>query len=160
MSLDAIVEFRGWIHYLLLFIGHIHWGTSLSLSIRSKQGIGAGSLPQNRWYNDDCRDKYRQLKLSRLGGIITTNKAHKEMGNMICRKRQTWEASQIRTSTICSWVTSVPLPGGDYGNKTKTPIKDRNTWYTYTEKLYQAPNQPCIPMPSSPRPTVWRRLRE
>ena len=36
----------------------------------------------------------------------------------------------------------------------QTPVKDPNTWHTYIERFYHVPNQPPIPMPSTPRPTT------
>ena len=37
----------------------------------SSQGR-VGSMPQNRWYDEDCRDLHRQLKVLQLSGTITS----------------------------------------------------------------------------------------
>ena len=34
-----------------------------------------GSMPQNKWYDEDCRELYRQLKVSRLSGTISSVQA-------------------------------------------------------------------------------------
>ena len=44
----------------------------------SNQGR-VGSIPQNRWYDEDFRELYRLLKVSQLGGTITVVQARKEM---------------------------------------------------------------------------------
>ena len=51
-------------------------------------------MPQNRWYDDDCKDLHRELKVSQLNGTITPIQVRKEMCTMTRRKRQSWEASQ------------------------------------------------------------------
>lgn len=38
--------------------------------------------------------------------------------------------------------------------RTPTPIADPQTWHTYAEGLYHAPQQPPIPQPQEPRPTT------
>ena len=60
---------------------------NLPYTKHSNQGR-VGSMPQNRWYDDDCRDLHRQLKVSYLSGTITSIQAHKEMLKMTRRKRQ------------------------------------------------------------------------
>ena len=52
-----------------------------------------GSIPHNRWYDEDRRDFYRQLKVSRLSGSISSVQVCKEMCKMKRRKRRAWEAS-------------------------------------------------------------------
>ena len=114
-----------------------------------------GSMPQNKWYDEDCRELYRQLKVSRLSGTLSSVQARKEMRKMTRRKRRAWEASQY-------WELYHMLMSRDCAlawkrlrePRSQTPIEDPNIWHTYTERLYHVPNQPPIPLPSTPRPTM------
>ena len=120
----------------------------------SNQGR-VGSMPQNRWYEEDCRELHRQLNVSQLSGTITSVQARNEMYKMTRPKRRVWEASEY-------WELYHMLMSIDCAttwkrlreSRPQTPIEDPNTCHTYTERLYQVPNQPPIPMPSTPRPTM------
>ena len=120
----------------------------------SNQGR-VGSMPQTRWYDEDCRNLHRQLKVSQLGGTITAIQARKEKRKMARHKRRVWETSQywelyhMLMSSDCATAwrrLREPTP--------QTPIEDPNTRHTYTKSPYQVPNQPPIRMPSTPRPTM------
>ena len=138
----------------LTHILHSAATSSFPCTKHSNQGR-SGSMPQNKWYDEDCRDLHRKLTVSQLNGSITSTQARKEMRKMTRRKRRAWEASQY-------WELYHMLMSSDCATAWKrlreprpqTPIEDPETWHTYTERLYQIPNQPPIPMPSTPRPTT------
>ena len=61
-----------------------------------------GSMPQNRWYDDDCRDLNRQLKVPQLGDTITSVQARKEMCKMTVVRDERGRHPNIGNSTTCS----------------------------------------------------------
>ena len=117
--------------------------------------VRLGSMPQNRWYDEECRDLYRHLKISQLNGTISSVEARKRMRKMTRCKKRAWEESQY-------WELYHMLMSCDSATawrrlrepKSRTPIEEPNTWHTYAEKLYQVPNQPPIQTPSGPRPRI------
>ena len=116
---------------LLFWFFHFAMISNFPHTKLSKQGT-VGSMPQNRWYDEDCKDLYRQ---------------HKELQKMTRRKKQVWEAPQywkLYHMLMCSLCTT---------NQHPLRIQD-HTWHVYTNKLYQVLNQPPIRMPSTPRPTM------
>ena len=114
-----------------------------------------GSMPQNRWYDDECRDLYKKLRISQLTGLIGHREARKQMRKMTRYKKRVWEESQY-------WDLYHMLMSNDCARawrrlqepQSQTPIQDPSTWHTYAEKLYQVPDQPPIMTPYTPRPTM------
>jgi len=111
--------------------------------------------PQNRWYDDECRELYRRLWAQRALEEITEREAGRQMRALTRRKRRAFEETQelklyhLLMSMDCAtaWRTlREPRP--------TTPIEDPQTWHDYAERLYEVPGQPPIPEPPEPRPTT------
>lgn len=112
-------------------------------------------MPQNRWYDDECRELYRRLRTQKALGEITETEARKRMKTLTRRKRRKYEETQY-------WDLYHMLMSGDAATawrrlrepRTPTPIEDPETWHSYAEGLYHIPQQPPIPHPPEPRPTT------
>ncbi|MCO5608775.1 hypothetical protein L7F22_062991 [Adiantum nelumboides] len=53
-----------------------------------------GSMPQNGWYDDDCRELRRGLRTAETLGEITHRQAQRRMQSLIRRKKREWEERQ------------------------------------------------------------------
>ena len=112
-----------------------------------------GTMPQNRWYDDECRELYRRLRAQRALGEITEREARRQMKTLTRRKRRAFEETQelelyrlfMSMDSATAWRTlREPRPS--------TPIEDPQTWHDYAERLYDIPGQPPIPHPPEARP--------
>lgn len=54
----------------------------------------SGSMPQNRWYDDECRNLYHSLRVQRARGEITRRQAGRRMHTLTRRKRRAYEEAQ------------------------------------------------------------------
>ncbi|MCO5551938.1 hypothetical protein L7F22_005445 [Adiantum nelumboides] len=110
-------------------------------------------MPQNRWYDDECRNLHRHLRVLEISGEITYRQAQRRMRTLTRRKRREWEEHQY-------WDIYHLLMSQDSAEASRrfrpprppTPIQDPATWHRYAESLYEIPGQPPIPTPSATRP--------
>lgn len=94
----------------------------------------AGTMPQNRWYDADCRELYRHLRSQKALGEITEIEARKKMKTLTRRTRRAYEETQY-------WDLYHMLMSGDAAtawrrlreSQTPTPIEDLEIWHTYAE---------------------------
>ncbi|MCO5549181.1 hypothetical protein L7F22_002647 [Adiantum nelumboides] len=110
-------------------------------------------MPQNRWYDDECRELYRNLRAQRAPGEITEREARRQMKTLTRRKKREFEEAQeldlfhllMSQDSAVAWRRlREPRPS--------TPIEDPQRWHDYAQRLYEIPGQPLIPKRIGPRP--------
>eukprot|EP00249_Psilotum_nudum_P009654 c22069_g1_i1 orf=27-1430(-) len=113
-----------------------------------------GTMPQNGWYDEECREGRRQIRALEAHGEITHRQSQRRMQSLTRRKKREWEETQY-------WEIYHLLMSRDSKEawrrirerRQSTPIHDPVIWRDYAESLYHVPHQPVIPTPQSPRPT-------
>ena len=117
--------------------------------------ITKGNMPQNQWYDEECRELYRSLQAQKARGEITHQEASRCIKTLTRRKRRAYEEEQywdlyhllMSRDAATAWRRiREPRP--------PTPIDDPQVWHTYAESLYHLPLQPPIIHPPDPRPTI------
>ncbi|MCO5562396.1 hypothetical protein L7F22_016023 [Adiantum nelumboides] len=99
-----------------------------------------GTMPQNRWYDDECRNLHRHLRILEIRGEITHHQAQRKMRTLTRRKRREWEEHQywdiyhLLMSQDCveAWRRIRPP-------RPSTPIQDPATWHRYAESCTSHP---------------------
>ena len=56
--------------------------------------VKPGTMPQNRWYDDECRELYMPLRTQQALGKITQKEARRQMRSLTRRKRRAYEETQ------------------------------------------------------------------
>ena len=54
----------------------------------------SGTMPQNRWYDEECKELYRHLRTQQALGRITREEARRQMRPLTRRKKQAYEETQ------------------------------------------------------------------
>ncbi|MCO5600622.1 hypothetical protein L7F22_054737 [Adiantum nelumboides] len=104
-----------------------------------------GTMPQNRWYDDECRDLRKKVRALEASGEITHREAQRRMHSLTRRKKRAWEEIQY-------WDLYHLLMSRDSKeawrrireSRQPTPNQDPQQWHHYAESLYHIPDQPPI----------------
>ncbi|MCO5578945.1 hypothetical protein L7F22_032796 [Adiantum nelumboides] len=67
---------------------------SFPSTMHSSDTSRSGTMPQNRWYDDECRQLYQRLRAQHITGQIFERQMHRQMGTLSRRKRRTFEETQ------------------------------------------------------------------
>ncbi|MCO5554543.1 hypothetical protein L7F22_008073 [Adiantum nelumboides] len=112
-------------------------------------------MPQNRWYDDECRQLYQRLRAQHITEQISERQMRRQMGTLTRRKRRAFEVTQWWDMYPTLQSRDAAISWRDMRQRTPpTPIEDPAIWHTYAEALYQVPAQPPLPHPAAPRPTA------
>ena len=133
----------------------LHSAALESFPVTTHSAPRTGAMPQNRWYDDECRQLYQNLRAQQALGSISERQMRRRMGTLTRRKRRAFEEAQWWDMYHTLMSRHATVAWRDMRQRSiPTPIEDPDVWRTYTERLYQIPDQPPIPHPAEPRPTT------
>ncbi|MCO5604881.1 hypothetical protein L7F22_059055 [Adiantum nelumboides] len=107
-------------------------------------------MPQNRWYDNECRELYRVL---RVLDEITERDAQRQIKTLTRPKK--WEFEEAQELDLFYLLMSRDSAGAWRRlrePRAPTLVDDPQRWHDYAQRLYQIPDQPPIPEPMEPRP--------
>ena len=114
-----------------------------------------GTMPQNDWYDDECRDTRARLLLKQARGEISAKQAKRAFQSLTRRKKRAFEIEKywalyqlfLSNNSAEAWKKIRE-------HRPPTPITTPQVWHTYGESLYHIPDQPPLPHPPQPRPST------
>ena len=110
-------------------------------------------MSHHSWYDDECRETRARLKHEVRTGKTYERIAHKIFQSLTRRKKR---AHYARTEDELYHTSLGPDCKEAWRRfrerRPPTPITSRDTWYSFTQALYDIPNQPPLPHPPQPRP--------
>ena len=127
--------------------------------IRSSQGWVASDRPQNKWYNDECRDARRSWKRACLNWGTTSVQAaaaRRSYRSVTRRVKLAWEDT-VAASLVRQWKRTPRQFWQSFrGRGHKAALTNVEDWADYFEDLYRAEDDQPITacMYGAPSPTV------
>ncbi|MCO5610243.1 hypothetical protein L7F22_064479 [Adiantum nelumboides] len=79
----------------LITILHLAALESFPSTTHSTDTPQSGTMPQNRWYDDECRQLYQRLRAEHITEQISERQMRRQMGTLTRRKRRAFEETVV-----------------------------------------------------------------
>lgn len=112
------------------------------------QKRGFGNMPQNSWYDEECRETRAQIQRELTLGIITYRQSRIALRRLVRRKKRTFLA-QLEHDLYQLFLSKDSSEAWRFFHEHSPPpvITSPEIWGQYATSLYDVPGQPPLPDP-------------
>eukprot|EP00250_Pteridium_aquilinum_P004691 c14891_g1_i2 orf=2-1366(-) len=113
----------------------------------------SGSMPQNSWYDEECREMRAQLQRDLLLGVITYRQSRIAYRRLVRRKKRAFLA-QMERDLYQLFLSRDSREAWRFFHEHSPPpvITSPDVWGQYATSLYTVPGQDPLPDPTEPCP--------
>ncbi|KAH7440397.1 hypothetical protein KP509_04G105200 [Ceratopteris richardii] len=114
-----------------------------------------GSMPQNSWYDEECREMRAQLQRDLLLGVITYRQSQIAFRRLVRRKKRAY-LSQLERDLYQMFLSRDSREAWRLFHEHSTPpaITSPDVWDQYATSLYMVPGQEPLPSREEPCPAT------
>ena len=115
----------------------------------------SGSMPQNSWYDEECKETRARIQRELLLGVITHRQSRITLRRLVRRKKRAFLA-QMERDLYQLFLSQDSGEAWRFFHEHSPPpcITSPEVWGQYAASLYTIPGQPPLPDPPEPCPTT------